>query len=183
MKSHCKMSITKDQSLKVSCSSREVALNIHYIFLVKNVQEVPTFCHGSCVSFNHLLGTCRGDEFACANQQKCIHAFERCDGATDCSDGSDEQCSKYYGWFYFCTSSYSLYGLSVKMLFSKSNIKLEGLLSFQKYRKKKLYFPRTPHLQEYLQGSEIKLWRKSHAEVFLQNWTGYWLNAFTLGHL
>ena len=97
MKSHCKMSITKDQSLKVSCSSREVALNIHYIFLVKNVQEVPTFCHGSCVSFNHLLGTCRGDEFACANQQKCIHASERCDGITDCSDGSDEQCSKYCG--------------------------------------------------------------------------------------
>ena len=85
----------KNQSLKVSCSSREVALKIHYIFLVKNVQEVPTFCHGACVSFNHLLGTCRGDEFACANQQKCIHASERCDGITDCSDGSDEQCSKY----------------------------------------------------------------------------------------
>ena len=74
MKSHCKMSITKDQSLKVSCSSREVALNIHYIFLVKNVQEVPTFCHGSCVSFNHLLVTGRDDQFACANQEECIHA-------------------------------------------------------------------------------------------------------------
>ena len=94
MKSHCKMPITKNQSLKVSCSSREVALKIHFIFLVKNVQEVPTFCHGACVSFNHLLGTCRGDEFPCANQQKCIHASERCDGITDCSDRSDEQCSK-----------------------------------------------------------------------------------------
>ena len=72
MKSHCKMSITKDQSLKVSCSSREVALNIHYIFLVKNVQEVLTFCHGSCVSFNHLLVTGRGDQFACANQEERI---------------------------------------------------------------------------------------------------------------
>ena len=97
MKSHCKMSITKDQSLKVSCSSREVALNIHYIFLVKNVQEVPTFCHGSCVSFNHLLVTCRGDKIACANQQECIYASYRCDGDTDCSDGSDEECSKYCG--------------------------------------------------------------------------------------
>ena len=97
MKSHCKMSITKDQSLKVSCSSREVALNIHYIFLVRNVQEVPTFCHGSCVSFNHLLVTCRSDQFACANQQQCIPASYRCDGDTDCSDGSDEQCSKYCG--------------------------------------------------------------------------------------
>ena len=48
MKSHCKMSITKDQSLKVSCSSREVAPNIHYIFLVKTVQEMLTFCHSSC---------------------------------------------------------------------------------------------------------------------------------------
>ena len=144
MKSHCKMSITKDQSLKVSCSSREVALNIHYIFfscvsfnhllvicrgyqftcanqqkcipefyrcdgntdcsdgntdrsdgsdeqfiiihyifLVKNVQEVPTFCHGSCVSFNHLLVTCGGDEIPCANQQQCIHASARCNGFTD----------------------------------------------------------------------------------------------------
>ena len=34
MKSHCKISITKDQSLKVSCSSREVAPNIHYISLL-----------------------------------------------------------------------------------------------------------------------------------------------------
>ena len=95
MKSQSKMSITKDQSLKVSCSSREVALNIHYIFLVRNVQEVPTFCHGSCVSFNHLLVTCRDDHFACVNQQQCIPASYRCDGDTDCSDGSDEQCSKY----------------------------------------------------------------------------------------
>ena len=95
MKSHCKMSITKDQSLKVSCSSREVALNIHYIFLVKNVQEVPTFCHGSCVSFNLLLVTCRGDKIACANQQKCIYASYRCNGITNCRDGSDERCSKY----------------------------------------------------------------------------------------
>ena len=97
MKSHCKMSVTKGQSLKVSCLIREEALNIHYIFLVKNVKEVPTFCHGSCVSFNHLLVTCRDDQFACANQQKCIHASERCDGYTNCRGGSDEQCSKYYG--------------------------------------------------------------------------------------
>ena len=96
-KSHCKMSITKDQSLKVSCSSREVVLNINYIFLVRNVQEVSTFCLGSCVSFNHLLVTCRGDQIACANQQKCIYASFRCDGYSDCSDGSDEQCSKYCG--------------------------------------------------------------------------------------
>ena len=91
------MSVTKGQSLKVSCSSREEALNIHYIFLEKNVHEVPTFCHGSCVSFNHLLVTCRDDQFGCANQQKCIHASERCDGYSVCRDGSDEQCSKYYG--------------------------------------------------------------------------------------
>ena len=97
MKSHCKMSITKDQSLKVSCSSREVALNIHYIFLVRNVQEVPTFCHGSCVSFNYLLVTCGDYQFACANQEECIYASRRCDGYSDCSDGSDEQCSKYCG--------------------------------------------------------------------------------------
>ena len=95
MKSHYKMFITKDQSLKVSCSSREVALNIHYIFLVRNVQEVPTFCHGSCGSFNLLLVTCRGNQIACANQKKCIYAYQRCNGITDCSDGSDEQCSKY----------------------------------------------------------------------------------------
>ena len=91
------MSVTKGQSLKVSCSSREEALNIHYIFLEKNVHEVPTFCHGSCVSFNHLLVTCRDDQFACANQQQCFPASYRCDGDTDCSDGSDEQCSKYCG--------------------------------------------------------------------------------------
>ena len=95
MKSHCKMSVTKGQSLKVSRSIREEALNIHYIFLVKNVKEVPTFCHGSCVSFNHLLVTCRDDQFACANQEECIRASYRCNGLTDCSDGSDEQCSKY----------------------------------------------------------------------------------------
>ena len=96
-KSHCKMSITKDQSLKASCSSREVALNIHYIFLVRIVQEVSTFCLGSCVSFNHLLVTCRGDQITCANQQKCIYASLRCNGYSECGDGSDEQCSKYSG--------------------------------------------------------------------------------------
>ena len=90
------MSVTKGQSLKVSCSSREEALNIHYIFLEKNVHEVPTFCHGSCVSFNHLLVTCRDDQFACVNQHQCIPVSYRCDGETDCNDGSDEQqCSKY----------------------------------------------------------------------------------------
>ena len=98
MKSHCKMSATKDQSLKVSCSSREVVLNIHYIFLVRNVQEVPTFFHGSCVSFNHLLVTSQDDEFTCANQQKCVHASVRCNGYNNCRDGSDEECSKYCGW-------------------------------------------------------------------------------------
>ena len=97
MKSYCKMSVTKDQSAKVSCSSREVAVNIRCIFLIKNVQEVPTFCHGLCVSLNHLLVTCRGHQIACASQQKCIPASFRCDGDTDCSDGSDEQCSKYCG--------------------------------------------------------------------------------------
>ena len=97
MKSHCKMSITKDQSLKVSFSSREVALNFLYLFLVRNVQEVPTFSGGSCVSFNHLLVTCQSDRFACANQRQCIPASYRCDGDIDCGDGSDEQCSKYCG--------------------------------------------------------------------------------------
>ena len=97
MKSYCKMSVTKDQSAKVSCSSREVAVNIHCIFLVKNVQEVPTFCHGLCVSFNHLLVTCLGYQIACANQQECVTASFHCDGRSDCSDGSDEQCSKYCG--------------------------------------------------------------------------------------
>ena len=58
------------------------------------------------------------------------------------------------------------------MLLSKSSIKLEGWLSFQKYRKKAI-FSKTPQLQEHLQDSEIKLWRKSYAEVVLQNWTGY----------
>ena len=69
----------------------------HYLFLVRNVQEVPTFRGGSCVSFNHLLVTCQSDRFACANQRQCIPASYRCDGGTDCSDGSDEQCSKYCG--------------------------------------------------------------------------------------
>ena len=49
---------------------------------------------------------------------------------------------------------------------------------------KKCYiFQGTPHLQEHLQDSEMKLWRKSNAEVVLQNWTGYGLNVVTLGHL
>ena len=91
------MSITIDQSLKVTCSRLEVALNFHYLFLVRNVQEVPTFRGGSCVSFNHLLVTCESHRFACANQQNCLPAFYRCDGETDCGDGSDEKCSKYCG--------------------------------------------------------------------------------------
>ena len=55
------------------------------------------FCHRSCVPFNHLLVTCQGDQIACANQEKCIYASQRCNKERECSDGSDEECSKYCG--------------------------------------------------------------------------------------
>ena len=61
---------------------------------------MSTFGHDSCDSFDHL-GICRADHFACANQEKCIHAAERCDTYRDCKDGSDEQCSKYCKFLFF----------------------------------------------------------------------------------
>ena len=59
---------------------------------------VSTIGHDSCDSFDHLV-TCRADQFACANQEKCIHASRRCDTISDCRDGSDEQCSEYRNFF------------------------------------------------------------------------------------
>lgn len=35
--------------------------------------------------------SCRPLEFHCANQRQCVPMAKKCDGRTDCNDGSDEQ--------------------------------------------------------------------------------------------
>ena len=60
---------------------------------------MSTIVHDSCDSFDYLV-TCKTDQFACANKEKCIHASLRCDTLRQCSDGSDEQCSKYCTFFF-----------------------------------------------------------------------------------
>ena len=62
---------------------------------------MSTIGRDSCDSFDHLV-TCRADQFACANEEKCIHASQRCNTIRDCRDGSDEQCSEYRNFFYIC---------------------------------------------------------------------------------
>ena len=60
---------------------------------------MSTIGHDSFDSFDHLV-TCRDDQFACANQEICIHASRRCDNHIQCSDRSDEQCSEYCTFFF-----------------------------------------------------------------------------------
>ena len=59
---------------------------------------MSTIGHDSFDSFDYLV-TCGDDQFACANQEECIHASARCDNYRHCSNGSDEQCSEYCKFF------------------------------------------------------------------------------------
>ena len=76
--------------------------------------------------FVHLV-TCRADQFACTNQEKCIHASRRCDTISDCRDGSDEQCSEYRNFFYICCRH--------RLSYSESNAKVS--YTYKQLKKKK----------------------------------------------
>ena len=87
---------------------------------------MSTIGHDSCDSFDHLV-TCRADQFACANQEKCIHASRRCNIISDCRDGSDEQCSEYRNFFYICCR--------LRLSYSESNVKVS--YTYKQLKKKK----------------------------------------------
>ncbi|CAN8007527.1 unnamed protein product [Ixodes pacificus] len=47
---------------------------------------------------DHHVSSCTSSEWMCADRDKCVAVYERCDGKRDCTDGSDEmQCVGGYG--------------------------------------------------------------------------------------
>ncbi|XP_040066433.1 MAM and LDL-receptor class A domain-containing protein 2 isoform X1 [Ixodes scapularis] len=55
------------------------------------------FVFQKCTS-DHHVSSCASSEWMCADRDKCVAVYERCDGKRDCTDGSDEmQCLSEYG--------------------------------------------------------------------------------------
>ena len=106
---------------------------------------MSTTGHDSCDSFDHVV-TCRADQFACPNQEKCIHASEHCDTHKDCKDGSDEQCSEYCTFFICCGLSLSHPESNVKINYSYKKMPFFTKKKKEK-EKKENCLPRTPYLQ------------------------------------
>ena len=44
-----------------------------------------------CQSFSFKAVSCLEGDFACRDGSKCLKREERCDGKSDCVDGSDEE--------------------------------------------------------------------------------------------
>ena len=142
-----------------SASARYNATStVKVIVLKKHIVRVNDWSRLVWFFFVHLV-TCRADQFACTNQEKCIHASRRCDTISDCRDGSDEQCSEYRNFFYICCR--------LRLSYSESNVKVSYTykqLKKKRQRKKRKIVYREPHI--YNNISRTELWRTLHAMNF-----------------
>ena len=61
------------------------------LFTLSDVSVVHTLvCTVKCVFFSCSDHTCPSNHSKCANSSRCIPDVWRCDGESDCPDGSDE---------------------------------------------------------------------------------------------
>ena len=72
------------------CVARSTEVNKQKWYYTQQGKPVYHDIELQCTKKNNLISQCGDSEFLCADMKQCVPALWKCDGITDCSDGSDE---------------------------------------------------------------------------------------------
>ena len=72
------------------CVAKSTEVNKQKWYYTQGGEPVYHDIELQCTKKNNLISQCGDSEFLCADMKQCVPALWKCDGITDCSDGSDE---------------------------------------------------------------------------------------------